>query len=153
MKLKGQPINSQIYRGQAWDPRPGSTVEISDQLPESEVAEGFQSQPVAGLYRGQAYGCQITGSFPALVRSAGLVYRGVQTHVQTDRDPALAPDLSQGTVQDHAFLGIGIPVEMGHHLASTHHENVRYRLQRRMQSARERGDMELLHQLELEQQA
>jgi hypothetical protein len=144
-------LNGHIYRGQAWDPMPGSTVDLSDQTLESGLTDGFQSQPVAGLYRGQAYGSQLTGSFSSLSRSAGLVYRGVQTYVQTDRDPVQDP--SHGTVQDHAFLGIGIPVEMGHHLASTHHENVMYLLQRRMQSARERGDMELLHQLELEQQA
>ncbi len=149
-------LNSHIYRGQAWDPMPGSTVELSDQTFESELTDGFQSQPVAGLYRGQAYGSQLTGSFPSLSRSADLVYRGVQAYVQTDRDPVQDPSLldpSHGTVQDHAFLGLGIPVEVGHHLANTHHENVMYLLQRRMQSARERGDMELLHQLELEQQA
>ncbi|NJL98779.1 MAG: DUF4278 domain-containing protein [Synechococcaceae cyanobacterium SM2_3_2] len=133
-----------IYRGQSWDPAVGSVAD-------PDRANAYECKSIQGLYRGQSYSWQIVGTLPVHNGPFDLRYRGVSVY------DALAHGQIEAAVEADAlsmvaFAGLGIPADLRQQLSTIHHENVMYRLQQRIQSARERGDLELIHQLELEGQ-
>ncbi len=133
-----------IYRGQSWDPTVGSVAD-------PDGANAYECKSVTGLYRGQSYSWQMVGTLPPYNGPFDVRYRGVSIH------NASAPAQTEALVQPAstsvlAFAGLGIPVDLRQQLSTIHHDNVMYRLQQRIQSAQERGDEDLIHQLELEAQ-
>ena len=112
---------------------------------------------VSGQYRGRAVSFNYPRHIPVPQATVRLKYRGVEYCAVSKSDtgvnvPSLHPEMTPG----EKAVVMPLPSiakacrRQEHELTSTHLDNIRKRLQHRIEVARERGDQILLNQLEQE---
>jgi Domain of unknown function (DUF4278) len=120
------------YRGVAYEHNP----------PAIDMVEG----EIVGKYRGQPWRIEYPRHIPVPQPAADLKYRGVaySTYPKASTQPAIPITSSRKL----AFITKSCPVSQD--LTDTHLDNIRRRLEHRLQVAKNRGDESLIRMLEAE---
>jgi hypothetical protein len=116
------------------------------------VAPEMDPRTVEGKYRGHDYGFHFAKPIPLPEVDYPLIYRGVLYYSPAiDKRTSTEPTPTVTAATHPAFFTHQPHQELLNQLSITHHQNIVERLHRRLQSAKERGDQQLVNLLEAEE--